>query len=226
MNIFGIGGAELVLIFMIMLVVAGPKRMIRWAYFLGQQVGRLRKMWAEVVDVMQKEVDAAGLDVEIPRDLPTRATMTKFIRDVAKPYTDPMQATLNEVGQPVQETMQETSQALNDVGSWNETSATDKRSAPTLNEQGQAAPRKDLKETLKSGNSWGKARLRERSEVAGAPAEADSGHEVAGATAEADGGGEVPAANPVQSAQEEANDFGAWSNPQHPGQQAEQETQP
>ena len=36
MDILGIGGGELVLIVLVMLVVAGPKRMIQWAYIAGK----------------------------------------------------------------------------------------------------------------------------------------------------------------------------------------------
>ncbi len=36
MNLLGVGVPELVVIFVIMLVFAGPKRMVRWAYVLGQ----------------------------------------------------------------------------------------------------------------------------------------------------------------------------------------------
>ena len=37
MNIFGLGGAELVVIIVIMLVVAGPTRMVSWAYIKGEK---------------------------------------------------------------------------------------------------------------------------------------------------------------------------------------------
>lgn len=47
MDILGIGGWELVAIIIIMLVVAGPKRMIQWSYTAGKYVAIMRKMWAE-----------------------------------------------------------------------------------------------------------------------------------------------------------------------------------
>jgi Sec-independent protein translocase protein TatA len=106
-NIFGIGGAELVLIFVIMLLVAGPKRMIRWAYVLGQYVGKLRKMWGEVVDMMQKEADAAGLDITIPKELPSRQGITKLVVDAVKPYAEEIQKPIDEIKAPLRDTVAE-----------------------------------------------------------------------------------------------------------------------
>lgn len=124
MNIFGVGGAELVLILIIMLVVAGPKRMIRWAYVLGQYVGKLRKMWEEVVDVMQKEADAAGLDIVIPKELPSKAGITKLVADAVKPYTNELSQPLQEVEASLRDTASEAnavvkdSQKASDLGAW------------------------------------------------------------------------------------------------------------
>ncbi|MDX2140185.1 MAG: hypothetical protein SF123_19015 [Chloroflexota bacterium] len=92
MNIFGIGGAELILILIIMLVVAGPKRMIRWAYVLGKYIAMLQKMWGEAAAMIQKEFDAAGVDVEVPKNIPTKAdlqrTVVKAIKPVSQPFDD------------------------------------------------------------------------------------------------------------------------------------------
>ncbi|MCS6835768.1 MAG: twin-arginine translocase TatA/TatE family subunit [Anaerolineae bacterium] len=96
MNIFGIGGAELVLILLIALVVAGPKRMIEWAYHLGRWVAKLRQMWSQMMDVVQQEVDAAGLDVKLPKELPTRQSLNQTINQAMKPLTDPLRQTLDE----------------------------------------------------------------------------------------------------------------------------------
>jgi Sec-independent protein translocase protein TatA len=106
-NIFGIGGAELVLIFVIMLIVAGPKRMIRWAYVMGTYVGKLRRMWEEVVDMMQKEADDAGLDIKIPKELPTKAGITKLVADAVKPYADEIKKPIEEIKAPLRDTMTE-----------------------------------------------------------------------------------------------------------------------
>ena len=101
MNIFGVGGMELIFILIIMLVVAGPKRMIRWAYILGQYTSKLRRMWEETVDVLQKEMDEAGMDVKLPRDVPTRGSLSRTVNSAVNkamsPVTTPIKDTLSEV---------------------------------------------------------------------------------------------------------------------------------
>ncbi len=68
-GIFGVGPGELVVILIIMLVVAGPKRMIAWAYMLGKYTAQLRAMFQETMNAFQKEIDAAGVK-ELGKDLP------------------------------------------------------------------------------------------------------------------------------------------------------------
>lgn len=130
MNIFGVGFAELVLIFIIMLIVAGPKRMIRWAFVMGQYVGKLRTMWSDMVDVMQAEADAAGLDIEIPKELPNKQNLTKLVVDAVKPYSDELKKPLDEIKAPLKETAAEANALLKDspqepkkskeeLGTWN-----------------------------------------------------------------------------------------------------------
>lgn len=97
MEILGIGTAELIAILLIMLVVAGPKRMIQWTYILGQYVAKLRTMWADATAMVQKEVDAAGLDVQVPKELPTRANLNLHISKAVNTVTKPAQTTMNEV---------------------------------------------------------------------------------------------------------------------------------
>lgn len=63
MNILGVGPAELAVIIVLMLVVAGPKRMIQWAYQAGRYAAMMRKMFQETMDAIQKEIDDSGLDV-------------------------------------------------------------------------------------------------------------------------------------------------------------------
>ncbi len=155
MNIFGIGGAELVLIILIMLVVAGPQRMIRWAYHLGRYTAILRRQWSQMMDVVQKEVDAAGLDVQVPRDLPNRQNVSKFIQDAAKPWADPVEKTVKEVTQPMKDAMQDVrqvsdeansqlqqaNQELKNVGSWNGSQSQAASTAPAAaNEEADEQP--------------------------------------------------------------------------------------
>jgi Sec-independent protein translocase protein TatA len=108
MDILGIGGWELVAILVIMLVVAGPKRMIQWSYTLGKYVAMLRKMWAETATMIQKEFDAAGVDVKVPTQPITRGTIKREVSRAFSDVTKPVQETLNEVKgelEPVKESM-------------------------------------------------------------------------------------------------------------------------
>lgn len=99
MNILGMGPAELVVILLIALIVAGPKRMVQWMYLLGRGVSRLRVMWDEMMEVVQSEIDEAGLDVKVPRELPTRQNLNKAARDMLNPMTKPMEEAMDEVKQ-------------------------------------------------------------------------------------------------------------------------------
>ncbi len=106
MEILGVGGAELVAIFIITLIVAGPKRMIRWAYIMGKYTAKARALWAESMNYIQQELKEAGMDVELPKEPPTRASLnrqvTKALAPVAKPLQDVLddtKAQLNEVKQ-------------------------------------------------------------------------------------------------------------------------------
>lgn len=99
MNFFGIGGTELVLIVLIMLIVAGPKRMIQWAYVLGVWVGKARLMWQQAVEVLQKEMDEAGVNVQLPKEPPTRQSLQRMVNDAVKPYTQELEATYRQTQQ-------------------------------------------------------------------------------------------------------------------------------
>jgi len=68
MNILGVGPGELAVVFIIMLVVAGPKRMVQWAYIAGRYVAQLRAMFQQTMDAIQKEFADSGLDIR--KDLP------------------------------------------------------------------------------------------------------------------------------------------------------------
>lgn len=180
MNIFGVGTAEIVVIFLIMLVVAGPKRMVRWSYHLGKYVGKFRKMWSEVVDVLQHEMDEAGVDVKIPKDLPTRQNITKVVAGMAKPYTDELEKAAKDLKAPLQESLDSTDKTL-------------KETAADLNASvADTTPKKSQPVSKVNLGTWG------------APKKKDTPTT------------ETPKAT-------ENGGYGAWSNPQRPGQQAEQE---
>jgi Sec-independent protein translocase protein TatA len=97
MEIFGVGGWELIAILLIMLVVAGPKRMLQWAYIVGRYVAKFRAMWAETMTMIQKEFDAAGVDVKLPKEPPTRQSIRKMTGEALKPFTAPIEAAKAEV---------------------------------------------------------------------------------------------------------------------------------
>lgn len=100
MEILGIGTGELIAILIIMLIVAGPQRMIRWAYVLGQYVAKFRKIWAEIMDGVQKEFDQAGVGITLPKDLPTRGGLNSMV-------AGHMNKTMNQVMRPMQEVVDE-----------------------------------------------------------------------------------------------------------------------
>ena len=103
MELLGIGTTELIAILVIMLVVAGPKRMIRWAYILGQYTAKLRRMWAETMAVVQKEFDAAGMDITVPKSIPTRGTLVSQMNNALSGITRPVQEVLDEAKTDVYE---------------------------------------------------------------------------------------------------------------------------
>lgn len=115
MNIFGIGGAELVVVILIALVVAGPKRMTIWAYQAGKYVGKLRKQWEQVAEVLQKEMESAGVDVQIPKDLPTRQNITKAVTQALKPAMDEMERAAQEVQKTVDPVKKDLQSVTKDV---------------------------------------------------------------------------------------------------------------
>jgi Sec-independent protein translocase protein TatA len=95
MNILGVGPAELIAVFIIALVVAGPKRLIVWAYQIGRYVARFRAAMQEAMDAVQKELAASGLD--LPQDLAglqdTRFDLMKEVSKIMDPAQSPPQAT-------------------------------------------------------------------------------------------------------------------------------------
>jgi Sec-independent protein translocase protein TatA len=68
MNILGVGPAEIIMIFIIMLVVAGPKRMIVWSYHLGRYFQQFRAMVDEAWGAVRKELEESQVD--LPKELP------------------------------------------------------------------------------------------------------------------------------------------------------------
>jgi len=87
MNIFGIGTWELLLILIIALVVAGPQRMLQWAYILGRLFAQARVLWSQAMDAVQSELDQAGVDVKVPKDF-SRKEISRSVSELTKPLSD------------------------------------------------------------------------------------------------------------------------------------------
>ncbi len=87
-GIFGIGGWEMILVMVIAIIVAGPKRIAQWAYVLGQWTSKLQTMWAEVAVSLQKELDESGVDIKVPKSPPTRADLQRSLQDYGKQVMD------------------------------------------------------------------------------------------------------------------------------------------
>ena len=91
MNILGVGPGELAVVFIIMLVVAGPKRMVQWAYLAGRYIAQLRATFQETLNAVQKELAESGLD--IPKDLPNLSRgRIDILSEAAKIINPPIQA--------------------------------------------------------------------------------------------------------------------------------------
>ena len=87
MSFFGVGGWELMLILLIALIVAGPKRMLEWAYYAGRALGKLRVMWSQVMEAIQQELDESGVDVKLPKTL-DRREINRSATDFMRPFSE------------------------------------------------------------------------------------------------------------------------------------------
>ncbi|MCU0475193.1 MAG: hypothetical protein MUC99_03610 [Anaerolineae bacterium] len=114
MEILGVGGWELALIFVIALVVAGPARMLRWAYQLGRFFAQLRTLWAQAAASLQKEFDEAGVDIQVPKDVPTRQTLRRDLTNMVAPMVKEVRQPLDEVGDELRRTRTELKTAIDD----------------------------------------------------------------------------------------------------------------
>jgi Sec-independent protein translocase protein TatA len=103
MNILGMGEVELLAILVIMLIVLGPRGMARWAYTFGQYTAKMRRMWVEAMTLLQKEFKEAGIDVDLPKEVPTRRTLNKQVTKALGSVTRPVQQTLDEVSTELQD---------------------------------------------------------------------------------------------------------------------------
>lgn len=56
MEILGVGAAEVVVVALLMLIVAGPKRSAEWARQIGIYVGKMREMWNRMMADLRSEM--------------------------------------------------------------------------------------------------------------------------------------------------------------------------
>jgi Sec-independent protein translocase protein TatA len=119
MNLFGVGGWELFLVFVIMLIVAGPKRIVQWAYTLGKWSAKMQQVWQQTVKVLQSELDEAGIEVQLPQELPTRhslrQTAQQFGKQVMSPALDPFAEASKELQDGLKASITEVKQVANEV---------------------------------------------------------------------------------------------------------------
>ncbi|GAB4571060.1 MAG: hypothetical protein Kow0077_06680 [Anaerolineae bacterium] len=113
MNILGIGPTELVIVLLIMLMVAGPKRMARWAYVMGVYMAKLRAMWEETSTVIKKELAEAGVEPEVVETLGQMAN-PRTRRAAVSSQLDGLVADFK---RPVEESLKPVEAALKEVGS-------------------------------------------------------------------------------------------------------------
>lgn len=97
MNFFGLGAPEFVVVLIIALIIAGPKRMVQWMYVLGRWTAKARALWGEAVDALQRELNESGVDVTIPRDMPTRGSLNRMAQDALKPLAEPVKDVMQDV---------------------------------------------------------------------------------------------------------------------------------
>lgn len=110
MNFLGVGPAEFGIILLIMLVVAGPKRMAQWAYILGQYMGKLRAMWEETAAVIKQELEQAGVEPEVVDSL------QQWIDPRTRGKVNPLNKLTEEVTRPVKGALKPVQDAINEVG--------------------------------------------------------------------------------------------------------------
>jgi sec-independent protein translocase protein TatB len=85
MNILGIGVPEIAIIVLIILVVAGPERAMRWAYIFGREMGKIRAMAAEAMAAFRAEIEAAGLDKDLDDLRETGKQLQKMVNETPDP---------------------------------------------------------------------------------------------------------------------------------------------
>lgn len=198
MEIFGIGGFEVALVIIIALVVAGPGRMAVWARTLGRWVSKMRQLWSVTAAQLQRELDDAGVDFKVPRDIPTRRTIVQelsrssTVNELRKPFDD-VQAALKE-GQAA---ATEVTSSLRGVSTELRGAAAPRTAAPLAPKTGPAAARPPQPRPAQSATS--------------APAPARPAQSPAQSFGTWGGAADKPA---------KPDDFGTWGKPSGTEEQA------
>lgn len=120
MEFLGVGGLEFALVIIIALIVAGPARMAVWARTAGRWVAKMRQLWSVTAAQLQRELDDAGVDFRVPKNIPTRKELiqevarSKTFQELTKPVEE-VQAALQETRTSLQETRTAVASEIKDV---------------------------------------------------------------------------------------------------------------
>lgn len=69
MDIFGVGGNELLIIFVLAVVILGPERLVRTAREMGKHVHNFKAYFRSLTDELKTEIDLMDELKEVKRDL-------------------------------------------------------------------------------------------------------------------------------------------------------------
>lgn len=69
--------------------------MLQWAYYAGRMMGQLRVMWRDVMKTVQAELDEAGVDIQLPKDL-NRQEIARSASQIVKPFTEQVEKAAKE----------------------------------------------------------------------------------------------------------------------------------
>lgn len=112
MNILGVGPTELVIVFLLMLMVAGPKRMARWAYVMGVYMGKFRDMWQEASTMIRKELAEAGIEPEVV-DMVGKAANPRVRQQMISGQLDRL---VGDMKKPIEESLKPVQEVTKEIG--------------------------------------------------------------------------------------------------------------
>ncbi len=62
-GIFGVGLAEALLVLLVLFVVGGPEHTVRWAREIGRWIGKVRRVWDELVAEIESDLGDEGKEL-------------------------------------------------------------------------------------------------------------------------------------------------------------------